>query len=79
MVSKKIFWDVEGLCRYIRKNDKPFGVIQFILVSDFFQLRPVPNLGYGDSEETSEHQEEDLNIKVLVPHKYVLTEVPEAR
>ena len=72
MLSRKIFETVEGLCRFIRNNDSPFGGIQFILVGDFYQLRPVPNMIYGDSGEVLL---ETPNIRNLVPHKFILTEV----
>jgi ATP-dependent exoDNAse (exonuclease V) alpha subunit len=32
---------VNSVCRYIRKNDQPFGGLQVILCGDFFQLPPV--------------------------------------
>ena len=41
MLSRKIFETVEDLCSFIRNNNYPFGGLQFILVGDFYQLRPV--------------------------------------
>ena len=72
MLSKKIFEDVEDLCRYVRKSNQPFGGIQFILVGDFFQLRPVPNPEYGDHGEVVL---QSLNIRKLILHTFVLSEL----
>ena len=72
MLSKKVFEDIEWLCRKVRDCGKPFGGIQFILAGDLFQLKPVPNLPYGDG---GEHFIRCLNIDVFLPHRFVLTEV----
>ena len=48
MLSRKMLETVEDLCRFIRNKNYPFGGLQFILVGDFYQLRPVPNMLYGD-------------------------------
>ena len=51
MLSRKILGTVEGLCRFLINNNDQFGGLQFILVGDFYQLRPVPNMLYGDYGE----------------------------
>ena len=55
MLSRKIFETVQGLCRFI-SNNYPFGGLQFILVVDFYQLRPVQNMLYGDFGEDDFYQ-----------------------
>lgn len=72
MLSRKIFEDVEQLCRCVRNNNAPFGGIQFILVGDFFQLRPVPNPEYGDFGEVVLLSP---SIRNLIPHTFVLSTV----
>ena len=56
MLSRKMFETVEDLCRFIRNNNYPFGGLQFILVGDFYQLRPVPDMLYGDFGEDDLYQ-----------------------
>ena len=56
MLSRKIFEPVEDLCRFIRNNNYPFGGLQFILVGDFYQFRPVLNMLYGDFGEDDFYQ-----------------------
>lgn len=41
MVSSKLLDLADIICRYIRKDERPFGGIRVILVGDFFQLPPV--------------------------------------
>ena len=48
MISAAILDQIECVCRAVKKNDELFGGIQMILVGDFKQLRPVPNIPYGD-------------------------------
>lgn len=45
--------NLDSLCRYIRRNDEPFGGIQVVFLGDFLQLPPVkekdpiPGMNYG--------------------------------
>ena len=56
----------------MRKRDKPFGGIQFVLSGDLYQLNPVPNIPYGDKgQQFIEHD----RFCSLVPHKFVLSTV----
>ena len=53
MLSRKIFETVEGLCyRTVKTIQKKQQLsvegLKFILVGDFYQLRSVPNMLYGD-------------------------------
>lgn len=41
MLDGELFAKIEELARLIRRNDKPFGGIQLILVGDLYQLGPV--------------------------------------
>ena len=41
MVEGNYFKKLEHVARSVKKNDKPFGGIQLIMVGDFFQLPPV--------------------------------------
>ena len=41
MLGPELFIKLESLGRIIRKNERPFGGIQLVLVGDFFQLPPV--------------------------------------
>lgn len=34
--------NIDALCKYVRRNKKPFGGIQVIFLGDFLQLPPVP-------------------------------------
>lgn len=72
MLSQKIFEDIEDLCRTVRRLDKPFGGLQFILVGDLLQLKPVPNLAYGDAGDMFIKSKD---IDILLPHRFILTEV----
>lgn len=45
---------VERACRWVRRNDLPFGGLQVILVGDLFQLPPVSR----DNDPTYVHQSE---------------------
>ena len=47
MMSCKIMEQVEEIYRAVRKSDIVFGGMQIILSGDFLQLRPVPNMAYG--------------------------------
>ena len=48
MISAAIFEQVECVCRVVKKNETLFGGMQMILLGDFKQLKPVPNIAYGD-------------------------------
>ena len=41
MMTPELFEKLEEIARRIRKDDRPFGGIQLIMVGDFFQLPPV--------------------------------------
>ncbi len=41
MLSKSTFEMVEAVCRYVRRDERPFGGLQIVLAGDFFQLPPV--------------------------------------
>jgi ATP-dependent DNA helicase PIF1 len=41
MLEGELFDKLESMARRIRRNNKPFGGIQLILVGDFCQLPPV--------------------------------------
>ena len=63
MMSDKLFDLLDGVGRYLRKVDKPFGGIQLILSGDFFQLPPI-----GDCKFCFESNEWDNifpNINIL--------------
>ncbi|KAJ8040525.1 ATP-dependent DNA helicase pfh1 [Holothuria leucospilota] len=72
MLSRKIFMQIEAVSRAVRGKEVPFGGIQVILVGDFYQLKPVPNLNYGDPGEVILMEE---TLKTLIPHHFVLMEV----
>ena len=72
MLSSRTFGHIESLCRELRKSDKPFGGIQFVLSGDLYQLKPVPNIAYGGKGQLFiEHD----RFSSLVPHKFVLSTV----
>ena len=48
MISASILDQIECVCRSVKCNNKLFGNIQLILIGDFKQLKPVPNVEYGD-------------------------------
>ncbi|XP_063406721.1 uncharacterized protein LOC134690660 [Mytilus trossulus] len=72
MISKKIFEQIESICRKILKNDKLFGGIQVIVVGDFFQLPPVPDHLKNDA---GEYCFKSSIFQQLFQHKFILTEV----
>jgi ATP-dependent DNA helicase PIF1 len=41
MLTTELFEKLEEIARRIRKNERPFGGLQLIMVGDFFQLPPV--------------------------------------
>jgi ATP-dependent DNA helicase PIF1 len=51
MLSSKLFLDIDYLFREIRESSVTFGGMQTILVGDFYQLSPVPNVHYSDFGE----------------------------
>ena len=73
MISAKLFFQMELLCRRVRHNDSPFGGIQIIGAGDFFQLKPVPSPLYGDAG-TSLTEVPEAFAKVF-PHHFVLKDV----
>jgi ATP-dependent exoDNAse (exonuclease V) alpha subunit len=73
MLSASVFEMVEAVCRVVRRNSRPFGGLQVVLVGDFFQLPPVVKArAFGardiETEEfTFEGQEKE---KPLAPFAY---------
>ncbi len=45
MLDGETLWSVDKVCQEIKRNEKPFGGMQIILVGDFFQLPPVSRQG----------------------------------
>ena len=41
LINSKLFQKLEKVARLVRKNHKPFGGIQLVLVGDFYQLPPI--------------------------------------
>ena len=72
MLSSRTFGHIESLCRKMRKSGIPFGGIKFVLSGDLYQLKPVPNIAYGDKGQLFiEHD----RFSSLVPNKFVLSTV----
>ena len=72
MISVKILSQVEHVCRIIKDNNKLIGGIQTILVGDFYQLRPVPNMAMDDGGQPCFHHP---HFSKIVPHRIQLFEV----
>jgi hypothetical protein len=47
MISAVILEQIECVCRVVKRSETLFGGIQMILIGDFKQLNPVPNVDYG--------------------------------
>jgi ATP-dependent exoDNAse (exonuclease V) alpha subunit len=45
MLAPMMLDSIEGLCRKMKRNDKPFGGMQVVLSGDFFQLPPIVSRG----------------------------------
>ncbi|KAJ8306369.1 hypothetical protein KUTeg_016914 [Tegillarca granosa] len=43
MLSRKLFEQLEFICRQLKNKFKVFGGMQVIAIGDFFQLAPVPD------------------------------------
>ncbi len=56
MLAAETLSMVDAVCRTVRRNDRPFGGLQVILVGDFFQLPPVVR---RDVEDESQELFED--------------------
>lgn len=70
MTSQRIFHIVNAIHHIVSNNDLPFGGIQFILVGDFWQLKPVPSsLDPGKSIVSSKLLENAF------PHRFELHKV----
>ncbi len=52
MLSAQTFSMIDTVCRGIRRNQKPFGGLQVVLVGDFFQLPPVSHQEDEDVQGT---------------------------
>lgn len=72
MLSKRLFEQLEYICRKTRKSEKIFGGIQVLGVGDFFQLAPVPDILKDDPGEYCFVS--DI-FKTYFIHKFVLTDV----
>jgi hypothetical protein len=72
MISHKILGILEGLCRYLRNKNLVMGGLQVMLVGDFYQLSPVPNMLFQDPGQRCFHH--PLFAKI-VPHTIYLAEV----
>ncbi len=57
MLAAKTLSMVDAVCRTIKRDERPFGGIQVVLVGDFFQLPPVQRR--NDFEEESQELFED--------------------
>lgn len=68
MMSSKVFTILEKIARIIRRNDKPFGGIQIILLGDFLQLPPVPDYSDKETSKFAFEAEEWYNVIPLVNH-----------
>lgn len=64
---------LEYICRHTRKHKKYFGSLQVIVIGDFFQLPPVPDLLKGDKGQYCFLSEKFQNI--FQKHFVVLTDV----
>ncbi|CAB4005421.1 ATP-dependent DNA helicase PIF1 [Paramuricea clavata] len=70
MSSERLFNLVNVINQKIKNNDLAFGGVQLILVGDFWQLKPIPNV----LDAGIPIYESNLFNKVF-PHRYELTEV----
>lgn len=66
MLSNKLFEIISEYLSLVRKDDKPFGGIQLILVGDFCQLPPVQDTFCFLSDEWSRLNPSVINLKTLV-------------
>jgi ATP-dependent DNA helicase PIF1 len=71
MLTAELLDKLNALAKMLRKNDRPFGGIQLLLVGDFYQLPPIRKSGMG-SEEPLYAFEADCWPEV-VPFAYELT------
>lgn len=58
---------VDAICREVKKDRRPFGGIQVVLVGDFFQLPPVVKKVQSDFEQDNLFQEEPLRFAYDAP------------
>ena len=56
----------------LKQSNQPFGGIRRILVGNFFQLLPVPNVNSGDVREPLYRM---IDIDIYIPHKVELLQV----
>lgn len=66
MMSKKLFDQLEFICRQLKNKSLIFGGMQVIAVGDFFQSAPVPD---------GENCFKSLTFVQLFSHKFVLADV----
>lgn len=61
---------VEKICKFFKRNEKPFGGIQVILCGDFFQLPPVARRGEDEAHFVYHSNAWDnMDIKVCYLHE----------
>ncbi|XP_070545835.1 uncharacterized protein [Ptychodera flava] len=72
MMSAQTFLQIETVCRMVRQSNLPFGGMQVVLSGDLYQLKPVPNMKYGDPGKMIIEIEQ---FRLLIPHHYVLTKI----
>ena len=68
MLSAETLTMVEAVCRTLRRQDKPFGGLQIVLVGDFFQLPPV--VTREESDDAQLDLEDDTTAKILSPFAF---------
>ncbi|XP_067653275.1 uncharacterized protein [Haliotis asinina] len=72
MISRKVFDQLEFVCRTVKDPSLCFGGLQLICVGDFYQIPPQPNDLYGDP---GYHAFTSQAWKAILGHKVRLTTV----
>nr|XP_034310919.1 ATP-dependent DNA helicase PIF1-like [Crassostrea gigas] len=72
MISRKVFEQLEFICRSVKDPSLYFGGLQVVCVGDFFQLPPVPNDIYRDP---GDHAFASDTWRKTVPHIITLKTV----
>lgn len=68
MFHPKLFELFDEICKFHKKNTRPFGGIQLILLGDFFQLSPIPNKNDGIDDPFYIFETELWNIMNISVH-----------
>jgi ATP-dependent DNA helicase PIF1 len=68
MMSCKVFNILDSIAKITRKNIRPFGGIQVILLGDFLQLPPIPDRSDIETSKLCFESEEWYNVIPLVNH-----------